>query len=195
MTLKEAVRIYCLRKERKDHPDGEFDKGGRFYPSDDEHRKCCDRVRSPSRSYPYSLMTHCRTITHIANLAEVSESELRKAIRKESPPQREGGEGYYKAVAVKPDGRYVSIYDGQTEYMIGVQVTRQIPRRDHGGGYYCYRSYEEAKQASVPRESKAADLPRAVLKVRAEGLYCTYGDKLAFATLTPVKIVEEVKNA
>lgn len=48
-----------------DHPEGEFDKGGRWYPSD---REDCGgdgtSTRSPSRSWPYSYMLRCRTREH-----------------------------------------------------------------------------------------------------------------------------------
>lgn len=81
--LEKAKQIYIERKSRAKHPDGEFDSGGRWYPTAAEKCSCCDTIRKPSRSWPYSLMLHCRTASHIANLCNVSEKELRKAIRKE----------------------------------------------------------------------------------------------------------------
>lgn len=64
----EISHIYGLRQSRAEHPDGKFDKAGRWYPSDEESQDCCDTVRSPSRGWPYSLMLHCRTRKHITQL-------------------------------------------------------------------------------------------------------------------------------
>jgi hypothetical protein len=49
------------RDLRLRHPDGSFDDGGRFYPSEKEVRDCCADIRAPSRTFPFSLMKHCRT--------------------------------------------------------------------------------------------------------------------------------------
>lgn len=57
--------VFESRKNRDSHPQGKFDKGGRWYPSDAEIASCCDRVRSPSRAHPYSCLVHCRTRKHI----------------------------------------------------------------------------------------------------------------------------------
>ena len=43
-------------------------------------------------------MLHCRTLKHVASLYGVDEADLQKAGRK--TPAREGGDNYYKAVAV-----------------------------------------------------------------------------------------------
>lgn len=45
-------------KNRRIHPGGEFDSGGRFYSDFDG---LGEGVRSPSRSWPYSQMTAART--------------------------------------------------------------------------------------------------------------------------------------
>jgi hypothetical protein len=79
--LKAAAACYRRRKARTEHPEGAFDKNGRFYPSLVESCSCCDRVRSPSLRWPYSLMIHCRTINHIANLFGVDVKDLRREIR------------------------------------------------------------------------------------------------------------------
>ncbi len=65
MTTKE---MYESRKDRETHPDGYFDRGGRWYPNESEECECCKNIRTPSRAYPYSLMTHCRSKKHINNL-------------------------------------------------------------------------------------------------------------------------------
>jgi hypothetical protein len=56
------------------HPKGKFDSAGRWYPSNSEVRDCCERIRSPSRRWPYSLMLHCRTAKHV-KLCSTSLSE------------------------------------------------------------------------------------------------------------------------
>lgn len=62
--------IFHLMKTRALNPDGSFDKAGRFYPS--HSFDCCIGLRQPTRSYPYSLMTHCRTKKHIDSLLSIS---------------------------------------------------------------------------------------------------------------------------
>jgi len=69
---KKIEKIYRDRKDRVAHPEGEFDGGGRFYPSETEEQECCAEIRSPSRAYPYSLMVHCRTLKHVKNLVNNS---------------------------------------------------------------------------------------------------------------------------
>lgn len=44
---------------------GHFDKQGRWYPDDNEYTPCCHVIRSPSVAYPYSLLSHCRSLAHI----------------------------------------------------------------------------------------------------------------------------------
>ena len=198
MTVKEAYETYRKRRDREEHPDGHFDSGGRWWPSESEERGCCKSIRSPSRRYPYSLLVHCRTLRHIANLCGVKESELRAYLRKAEPvsANREGGDDYYKLVA-KVDGKLLSIYDGETEYQIGVTLTERA-RQDHNGGYYVYKTPEQAMAAPFPDSSALLDAERVVIKVKAEGSYCRYKagrwddrqDKLAFSRITPIEIVE-----
>jgi len=73
-----AVEEYLSRKDRSSHPDGTFDKARRWYPSDVEKCKACSSIREPSRAYPFSIMTHCRSIGHIANKYQVDAAVLRK---------------------------------------------------------------------------------------------------------------------
>lgn len=48
-------------------PSGKTDKGGRWYPDDIERCSCCASIRSPSRSYPWSIWKHCKSAKHIHN--------------------------------------------------------------------------------------------------------------------------------
>ena len=79
--LEQAAQCYINRLNRKEHPEGTFDKAKRFQPSEQESRDCCNHIRRPSARFPYSLMVHCRTIEHIANLYEVDTTELRRLVR------------------------------------------------------------------------------------------------------------------
>lgn len=61
-------RLYRARRARLAHPDGRFDRAGRWYPAESEWRACCARIRPPSRRWPYSLLLHCRTRRHVWHL-------------------------------------------------------------------------------------------------------------------------------
>ena len=189
--LETAARVYISRRDSVSHPAGKFDNAGRWYPADAEHCECCNAVRSPSRAFPYSYIKHCRTIEHVAHLYGVDAKALRREVKRLEPdaqPKREGGEDYYKAVAVV-DGKFYSIFDGKTEYTIG-QELKQAARQDHNGGYYVYKSVADAQDVRVPSNSKLADAPRAILRIKAEGQYCVYDmGKLAFSRITPVEVV------
>lgn len=82
-TVKEydAALEYIDRKNRDVHPSGDFDNAGRWEPNGEEWCECCSYIRSPSRSYPFSLIVHCRTVGHIAQLYKVDKSDLRKKVR------------------------------------------------------------------------------------------------------------------
>ena len=80
--VEKAARTYINRQSRREHPDGKFDNGGRWYPSETGRCECCDHVRYPSRRWPYSLMLHCRTAKHIANLYGVSARELKREAKR-----------------------------------------------------------------------------------------------------------------
>ena len=75
-TKEKAMEIFHRRKARLEHHEGTFDKAGRWYPSDDEEQDCCRSIRRPSRAWPYSLMTHCRTLQHVINLVESQEEAI-----------------------------------------------------------------------------------------------------------------------
>jgi hypothetical protein len=74
--VAEANNCYLRRKNRTEHPDGTFYSKGRWYPSKEEKRECCERVSGPSKAYPYSLMLHCRTAIHIAELYSIQGHRL-----------------------------------------------------------------------------------------------------------------------
>jgi hypothetical protein len=79
--VSRAAGEYFRRQSRKVHPDGRLDKGGRWYPSASERQACCNQIRQPSRSYPWGLMLHCRTMVHLAQAYDVPEADLRSRCR------------------------------------------------------------------------------------------------------------------
>lgn len=79
--LDDAAEEYIARRKRMKHPEGKFDNAHRFWPDDDEWCECCDEVRSPSRAFPNSLNSHCRSMNHIANLFNVDLKSLRVVIK------------------------------------------------------------------------------------------------------------------
>ena len=81
--IKAAIE-YLLRRDRIDHPDGQTQKGNKWYPSDTERKTCCNSIRSPSRAYPWSLMTHCRTLPHIANLYDCDLDKVKDLLKKKN---------------------------------------------------------------------------------------------------------------
>ena len=76
----EAGAEYYRRQVRQSHPDCDFDDAGRAYLSKarDEYCDFCDNIRSPSRRFPYSEMTHGRSAVHVASLYDADEVIVRK---------------------------------------------------------------------------------------------------------------------
>ena len=80
--LVEAANEYGMRRARLTHPDGEFDYGGRWYPSEYEHCECCEDIREPSRAWPLSRMMHCRSSGHLSALTGYSARDIKRAYRR-----------------------------------------------------------------------------------------------------------------
>lgn len=191
--VEKAVNEYISRRDRKTHPDGKFDNARRWYPSEAETADCCKFIRSPSRSWPYSLLHHCRTLQHICNKYGVDVKQAKKLLREIEKPVRLTPFTGYKAVANK-EGVLLSIFDGVTEYQIGVKQTQKVGI-DHNGGFYVYRSLEKAKRAVFPSNScyDKDDLPDNVvityIEVYCEGQYTEYENgKISVSSLTPIKL-------
>lgn len=77
--IETAAREFLELRDRTKNPPGHFDKAGRWYP--DNYFPCCNAVRSPSRAWPYSELTHARTGKHVAARFGVNETELRRSAR------------------------------------------------------------------------------------------------------------------
>lgn len=57
--IQRAAERYLRRRDRIEHPDGRFDRAGRWYPDDNEDFEPSGR-RAPSRTWPWSYMLACR---------------------------------------------------------------------------------------------------------------------------------------
>jgi hypothetical protein len=68
MTPEETAAEYLKMQGRVLHPYGQRDGAGRWYPVEKERASCCGNVRQPTRAYPWTLMTHCRTLKHVCTL-------------------------------------------------------------------------------------------------------------------------------
>lgn len=79
--VEQAAAEHLRRRGRRTHPAGRQDNAGRWFPSDSEWQDCCNEVRSPSRAYPWSYMTHCRTAEHVARVYGVDARALKRATR------------------------------------------------------------------------------------------------------------------
>jgi hypothetical protein len=67
------------------HPSGHRDsKGARWYP--ETQFDCCKSIRSPSRAYPWSYYTHCKSAVHIAHEYGVTVAELKENLKKKNLP-------------------------------------------------------------------------------------------------------------
>ena len=76
--LRRAAQEQISRQNRQTHPNGSFDKAGRFYLT--ERLACCSTIRDPTRNYPYSENTHGRSMIHVATEFGYSLQALRSAI-------------------------------------------------------------------------------------------------------------------
>ena len=62
---KAVATLYEWRKLRQSHPEGSFDRAGRWTPSDREDQQGDgSSTRAPSRAWPYSWLLRCRTKSH-----------------------------------------------------------------------------------------------------------------------------------
>ena len=84
----QAIKEFKALQAREINPPGEFDDAGRWYPSDSEKCDCCESIRSPSRSYPYSYMVHCRTLKHVCTKYGLDYREVKKIMNIEKPKRK-----------------------------------------------------------------------------------------------------------
>lgn len=91
--LAQAVACYRARRDRTEHPKGDFtgsrrDRAWKIDPA--ERRPCCASA-TPSdlggnqKFVGHWLNSHCRSIEHVANLFGVSADDLRAALKEKKP--------------------------------------------------------------------------------------------------------------
>ena len=80
--IEKAAQEFINRRDRITHPDGNFDKARRFELSEIETCACCEGIRTPSRAFPFSMMTHARSARHIASLFNVDVTEMKRLARR-----------------------------------------------------------------------------------------------------------------
>jgi len=127
-----------------------------------------------------------RAITH----SRRGNWQQRVAIAFGLDPDRIEYEGY-KVVAVE-NGRYLSLYDGTTEYKVGVRL-EQTAKRDHKGGLYVFETFSDCMEGDVALPSNAALKycpQRAILYVAFGGKIVRYKNKIAASWVRPLRVIE-----
>lgn len=74
-----ALIKYARRQERSEHPEGTFDNARRWYPTAEEDCGVTKWARDPSRSFPFSYMSACRSLDHCEDLLGADHSVVLKA--------------------------------------------------------------------------------------------------------------------
>jgi len=59
---KNIQEVYLMLKDREINPSGSFDKAGRWWSKYDDF---VENIRTPSRAFPYSQMSACRTKKYV----------------------------------------------------------------------------------------------------------------------------------
>ena len=72
-----AACLYLKRRERQSHPEGHFDKAGRWY-SEGRDAEAMTVCRLPSRAWPLSEMHACRALSHCARYFDADELTTRR---------------------------------------------------------------------------------------------------------------------
>lgn len=72
-----AACLYLKRRDRAEHPEGHFDKAGRWY-SEGRDAEVMTLCRLPSRAWPLSEMHTCRTLSHCARYHDADELTTRR---------------------------------------------------------------------------------------------------------------------
>lgn len=79
-----ALERYRRRQLRFERPDGYFDHAGRWWPNTTESQ-VTRYARTPSRAWPYSYLTACRTLAHCEELEDAIHEDvlaLRRLLKK-----------------------------------------------------------------------------------------------------------------
>ena len=99
----------------------------------------------------------------------------------------------YKVVAVKDD-KYLSLYDGVTQYKIGERL-EQAAKSGHKGGYYVMYNIHDCNGGDIPLPTNAVlrRWPhRAILRVEFGGKVVLYKKKVAASWIRPLYVVKTI---
>jgi hypothetical protein len=97
----------------------------------------------------------------------------------------------YKALAIDAAGNLRSIYNAEP-YKIG-EEKKQGVRAGHEGGYYSYKTVEEALNAEFPGDSELLHQPRVIVRCVVSGKKLVYsGNKISRTSITLQEIVASV---
>lgn len=103
----------------------------------------------------------------------------------------------YKLVQVI-DGRYFSVYDGKTEYVIGKRLAERA-MSDHGGGYYSYPDAEGVEHrfyagGLFPEVSYRREMTLALIECEISGMTIKYNNgKFASTYLRPISVLKTIE--
>lgn len=78
--VRDAAFLIFFYRQRWLSPEGKTDPH-RWYPSGEEYASCCASIRSPSRTWPWSLLKHCTSMDHVACRFGLDAKELRREVR------------------------------------------------------------------------------------------------------------------
>ena len=103
----------------------------------------------------------------------------------------------YKRVAINNQGKFVSIFDGMTEYTLG-EVVHNTPKKcpDYDdiceyGGIFVHRTIEKANTQKYPTNSQAIEYPRVTLKGEYWGKVNENG-KIATEYFRPMEVIKTI---
>lgn len=110
------------------------------------------------------------------------------------PPAKAVEMTSYKVVRLI-DGRYYSLYDPNTEYILGERV-KQPAKPGHGGGYYSFPTNEmgieflQSCTQAIPFKALIKMPALALMECEIGGRIINYGHKLCSTYLRPIRVLE-----
>jgi hypothetical protein len=134
----QALITHGRRAARLEHPDGSFDRGGRWYPCDDEDCGVSRTARSPSRAWPLSYNQACRSLSHCEALFD-ADHKLTLMLRR-----------YYRFAQLEP-----KVFDNREEAFETLKVVLAAVEADRqaAGGPRPERWKPNAKHAVRAEEN------------------------------------------
>ena len=198
--LERAAALFNARQAREVHPDGTFGAYGIWQPSDAERQTCCEKLRMPTRRWPYSLIQHCRTATHVAQLCDVP-----KAALKETALANRWETGYLPVYYT--DGAFRSCVDLNV-YRLGQEMpTKPMPEQLKTRGVLNARERRVWKQqgayevyatpdAAMKDALSVSVYPTHILKVQVAGRHAaSCSGRSVYERLKPIDIATDVGSS